>query len=74
MTALISSTASRDLLEDPTRSDLPGTGIYVRAVNAAGRWDNVDIAHLDTASLDQWLRSRNSIEWPIGVVNVLLGH
>ena len=62
-----------DLRTDPHRTHLPTTGIYVRAINTDGRWDSIDIAHLDKASLDAWLRSRD-IEWPIAVVKILLGH
>lgn len=58
---------------DPARTDLPETGILVRA-ERDGRVGNHDIAHLDTASLDTWLRSRDGIEWPISVVKLLLGH
>jgi hypothetical protein len=38
------------------------------------KWDAVDIAHLGRDSLDAWLRSRDSIEWPISCVMLLLGH
>lgn len=58
---------------DPSRTHLPETGIYVRALNTDGTWDAVDIAHLHRDSLDTWLRSR-TIDWPIGVVMSLLGH
>lgn len=58
---------------DPDRTYLPETGILVRATES-GRVGNHDIAHLDTASLDTWLRSRDGIEWPISVVKLLLGH
>ena len=46
----------------------------MRALNTEGRMGNADIAHLNRDSLDEWLRSRDSIEWPIGVVKALLGH
>ena len=59
---------------DPARMHQPETGILVRAVDERGRVGNHDIAHLDTASLDTWLRSRDGIEWPISVVKLLLGH
>ena len=49
------------------------TGIYVRAIGQDGRWDSYDIAELDRDSLDFWLRSRDSIDWPIGVVKSMLG-
>ena len=50
------------------------TGIYVRARFSDGTFGNVDIAQLDAESLDHWLRSRDSIEWPVSVVKILLGH
>ncbi len=59
---------------DPSRSSLPETGIPVRALQEDGHWDSVDISQLNRESLDAWLRSRNSIEWPIDVVMILLGH
>ena len=59
---------------DPDRTSLPETGIPVRALNANGSWDAVDIAHLDRESLDAWLRSRETIDWPVDVVMILLGH
>ena len=63
-----------NLIVDSTRTYLPETGILVRAADERGRVGNHDIAHLDTASLDTWLRSRDGIEWPISVVKLLLGH
>lgn len=65
------------LRTDPGREfdgDQGVTGIYVRAQRSDGRWGNADIAELDKESLDIWLRSRQSIEWPIGVVMILLDH
>ena len=62
-----------NLTVDSARTHLPETGILVRATED-GRIGNHDIAHLDTASLDTWLRSRDGIEWPISVVKLLLGH
>ena len=59
---------------DPDRMSLPETGIPVRALLANGSWGAVDIAHLDRTSLDAWLRSRETIDWPIDVVMILLGH
>ncbi len=59
---------------DPARADLPETGIPVRAIEADGSWGNVDIAHLDRASLDAWLRSRGTIDWPIDVIMILFHH
>lgn len=64
----------KTLTVDPDRTHLQETGIYVRALNTEGRMGNADIAHLNRDSLDEWLRSRDSIEWPIGVVKALLGH
>lgn len=66
-------TKARDLQADPDRANYRMTGIYVRAVNTAGKWDSVDIAHLDRESLDAWLRSRG-IDWPVWVAMFLLGH
>lgn len=59
---------------DPSRMILTETGIPVRALLPDGSWDAVDIAHLDRASLDAWLRSRDTLDWPINVVMILLGH
>lgn len=44
---------------DPARDEYDSaTGIYVRAMNAAGKWESVDMARLDRESLIQWMRSR----------------
>jgi hypothetical protein len=56
---------------DETRLDQPVTGIPVRCM-VNGRWQPVDINHLDTESLIEWLdesphRARNT-------VLALLGH
>ena len=59
---------------DPARSSMPETGIYVRALQEDGSWGSDDIMHLDRASLDAWLRSRDTMDWPIDVVMILLGH
>jgi hypothetical protein len=62
------------LRADPTRVSLPETGIPVRALDADGEWSAVDIAHLDRASFDAWIRSRGSIEWPIRILMLLFKH
>ena len=64
-----------DLTVDGDRHEQRGaTGIYVRAKRAQ-KWDSVDIAELDHASLILWLRSRGGAnEWAENVVAVLLGH
>lgn len=58
---------------DPKREKLPKTGIFVRA-QKDGHWGSHDIAHLERPSLDAWLRSRDTIDWPISVVMILLNH
>ena len=51
------------------------TGIYVRAKNVEGKWGSYDIAELDRASLQAWLRSRGGEnKWAESVVLILLGH
>jgi hypothetical protein len=63
-----------ELTADPHRAHLPETGICVRA-KAAGRWQAVDIIHLDAASLLTWLRSRGGKnEWAENTVGILLSH
>lgn len=63
-----------ELEVDPDRLDDDGlTGIFVRA-KANGKWGSWDIACLTTDSLDYFLRSRGSIDWPINVVKAMLGH
>ena len=63
-----------DLRVDPERLDTFTTGIYVRARGIDGKWSNADIADLDRASLDRWLRSRGGEnEWAESVVRALLG-
>ncbi len=64
---------------DPERINDQGlhnfTGIYVRAVDPDGKWDNADIAELDRASLKAFLRSRGGRNtWAENVVAVMLGH
>jgi hypothetical protein len=64
-----------DLTVDPQRVSFENfTGMYVRARNGEA-WGAYDIAQLDRASLDQWLRSRGGAnEWAEAVVRQLLGH
>ena len=46
----------------------------MRARGIDGKWSNADIADLDRASLDRWLRSRGGEnEWAESVVRALLG-
>lgn len=64
-----------NLRVDETRTHFAdATGIYVRAHMPDGAVDNADIAELDADSLDAWLRARDSIEWPISVVKLIMGH
>lgn len=67
-----------ELTTAPGREGEPwhgSTGIYVRAVDAAGRWGSFDIAELSTESLFAWLRSRGGRNaWAESVVLILLGH
>ncbi len=64
-----------DLKVDPSRVGIGQTGIYVRALNAEGRWDSVDIAELDKASLLDFLKSRGGDNpWAESTVLILLGH
>lgn len=66
---------SLDLVCDPLRTVAMGTGIYVRARTAPGKYDSVDIAVLDRASLLRWLQSRGgSNPWAEHTVLILLGH
>lgn len=63
-----------ELKVDPARDELH-TGIFVRAKNAEGGWDSVDIAELDRDSLHAWLRSRGGENlWAENCVMQLLGH
>jgi hypothetical protein len=65
----------KELIIDPNRTDLPETGIFVRAKNTAGEWDSIDIAHLTRESLFDWLRSRGGDNpWAENTVAILLGH
>ena len=62
---------------DPNRTEekFECTGIYVRAININGNWDNADIGQLDKKSLLEFLRSRGGQnEWAEDVVGILLGH
>ena len=51
------------------------TGIYVRAQLPDGDWDSVDIVHLTSESLLEWLRSRGGDSpYAEDVVGILLGY
>lgn len=70
-----------DLIVDPERANLldteeyRGTGYFVRAKDAAGKWQSVDIVTLTKDSLTAWLRSRGGDNpWAESVVLGLLGH
>jgi hypothetical protein len=60
---------------DPARRGcVTETGIFVRA-KVGDKWDIVDIAELDKASLLAWLRSRGGDnQWAENCVGMLLGH
>lgn len=59
---------------DPSRADLPHTGLYVRAEHE-GKIVTADISHIDKESLLVWLRSRDGDNpWAEDVVGILLGH
>ena len=66
-----------DLKIDPLRAERPigTTGIYVRARDADGKMQSVDIVIIDRASLIAWLRKDGGYN-PIaeGVVLILLDH
>jgi hypothetical protein len=65
----------KELETDLARVELPETGILVRAKNAWGLWEAVDIAHLSLDSLYEWLRSRGGDNpWAENTVAILLGH
>ena len=65
----------KELYLDPSRVELPETGIYVRAKNLYDKWDSIDIAHLTRASLLDWLRSRGGEnQWAENTVLLLLAH
>ncbi len=54
---------------------IPECGIPVRCEGPDGKWGAFDIAHLDRASLIEWLRSHGGDNpWAERVVCVLLGH
>ncbi len=66
---------SPEAIEARTGTEDPHTGIYVRAKDADGRWQSVDIATLDLESLRAWLRSRGGEnEWAESTACMLLGH
>lgn len=51
------------------------TGMFVRAQDEGGRWQNVDIIHLDAQSLRTWLRSRGGYSpWAEQVIFMMLDH
>lgn len=68
--------AATELHADPERLRLPGTGIFVRAINPeTKRWATFDLAQLDKPSLLAWLRGRGGDNPRAeNTVGVLLGH
>jgi hypothetical protein len=73
---LINESGKPKMKIDPARlSSEPETGIFVRAQDDKGHWLSVDIAHLDKASLLEWLQSRGGNN-PLAenTVCILLGH
>ena len=63
------------LVADRERRDRAETGIYVRAMTEpepSPKWESVDIAHLERASLIAWLDARPDLA--TNVVLALLGH
>ena len=65
-----------DLRADPDRTMYAdGVGIYVRAIDIDGRWDAVDIAALDRASLREFATSRGPVsDWALSILEQILGH
>lgn len=64
-----------DLRVDHERKFYSGTEIYVRAIGFDGKWDSVDLAQLDRASVISWLKSRGGDNpWAENTVLILLGH
>jgi hypothetical protein len=61
-----------ELEADPKRADFPETGIYIRA-KSGEKWEPVDIAHLTTESVREWMRDR-SPEYLQSTILALLGH
>lgn len=58
----------------PFRTHLPGTDIFVRALDGK-KWVAADISKLNTESLLEFLRSRGGHNpWAENVVGILLGH
>jgi hypothetical protein len=57
---------------DPSRTDLPETGILIRAKDANGTWLPVDLAHLSVQSAAAWLEREEGLATI--VLLVLLGH
>jgi hypothetical protein len=70
---MTSSTQLYYLVDLKREKEFPETGIYVRA-KRDNEWVSADIAHLDRASLNAWLRSRDTVDWPVNVVMLLLKH
>jgi len=71
MSKRIDMRRKREILHvDDARMHLPETGIYVRAM-VDGRWVSADIAHLERASLVEWLTKSDRASQ---VVLLLLGH
>jgi hypothetical protein len=64
-----------DLIADPHRSHLANaTGIYVRALDGQ-RWESLDIAQLDRASLIQFIESRGPVTpWARDIILIMLAH
>lgn len=67
---------SEPLKTDPSRrQDWVHTGIYVRALQPDGSWEQVDITELSAASLRAWLRSGGGAnELAENTVAALLGY
>lgn len=60
---------------DPKRTDMPESGIYIRAKDASGKWVSADITHLDKESVKEWLAAHNrDSRYAEDVVGILLGH
>ncbi len=60
---------------DASRVACRPTGIFIRAMNAAGQYDSCDIATITCDSLIRWLRSRGGRNvWAESAVLLILGH
>jgi hypothetical protein len=63
-----------NLQSDPKREKYPETGIPIFALRTTtNQWDNVDLNHLDRASLLEWMRDR-SPRYLKAIVCALLRH